>query len=115
MSQHDDRLPMQQMLNHAREAVEMLGGRPPADLQANRMLQLALLQLVKIVGESARRVSAEGQALYPEIPWREAITTRNRVSRGYDTIDYALIWDTITVDFPPVIAALERALPGHVS
>ena len=37
MSEHDDRLPMQQMLEHAREAVEMTRDRTRADLLENRM------------------------------------------------------------------------------
>jgi len=112
MSQHDDRLPMEQMLNHAREAVDLIRGLTPADLERNRMLQLALLQLVTIVGEAARRVSPEGQARFPEIPWREAIVTRNRVTHGYDTIDYMLVWNTIALDFPPLVTALEGAVSG---
>ena len=112
MSEHDDRLPMQQMLEHAREAVEMTRDRTRADLLENRMFQLALLKLVEVVGEAARRVSPEGQTRYRDIPWRDAITTRNRISHEYDRIDYDIVWDTITDDFPPLVAALERALAG---
>jgi uncharacterized protein with HEPN domain len=109
MSQHDDRLPVEHMLNASREAIDLLRGVSAENLAQNRTLQLALLQLVTIVGEAARRVSRESQARFPEIPWREAITTRNRVTHGYDTIDYSLIWNTITIDFPPLVTALERA------
>ena len=78
MTEHDDRLPMHQMLEHAREAVEMIHGRTRAELQTNRMLQLALVHLVQTVGEAATRVSAAGRARYSEIPWGQAITTRHR-------------------------------------
>jgi uncharacterized protein with HEPN domain len=94
MSQHDDRLPIEHMLSGAREAVDLIRGLGRTDLERNRTLQLALLQLITIVGEAARRVSAERQARLPEVPWREAIVTRNRVTHGYDTIDYTLIWNT---------------------
>ena len=113
MTEHDDRLPMHQMLEHAREAVEMIRGRSHVELSTNRMLQLALVHLVQVVGEAATRVSPAGQARYPEIPWGEAITTRHRMVHGYDTIDYDVVWDTIAEDFPPLVAALERALAGE--
>ena len=113
MSEHDDRLPMQHMLEHAREAVEMTRDRTRADLLENRMFQLALLKLVEVVGEAARRVSPGGQTRYPDIPWRDAITTRNRISHEYDRIDYDIVWDTITDDFPPLVVALERVLAGQ--
>jgi uncharacterized protein with HEPN domain len=31
----------------------------------------------------------------------------------YDVIDYDVVWDTIADDFPPLVAALERALAGE--
>jgi uncharacterized protein with HEPN domain len=115
MSEHDDRLPMHQMLEHAREAVEMIRGRARTELPTNRMLQLALVQLVQVVGEAASRVSRAGQARHPEIPWGKAITTRHRMVHGYDRIDHDVVWDTIAEDFPPLVSALERALSGERS
>lgn len=113
MSEHDDRLPMHQMLEHAREALDMVHGQARAELRTNRMLQLALVHLVQVVGEAAGRVSQAGQSRYPEIPWSMAISTRHRMVHDYDRIDYDVVWDTIVDDFPPLVAALERALAGE--
>lgn len=112
MSEHDDRLPMHQMLENAREAVEMIRGRSRSELDTNRLLQHALVHVVQVVGEAATRVSRAGQTAHPEIPWSEAIATRHRVIHRYDRIDYDVVWDTIAEDFPPLIAALERVLFG---
>jgi uncharacterized protein with HEPN domain len=113
MTEHDDRLPMHQMLEHAREAVEMIRGRTRVELQTNRILQLALVYLVQTVGEAATRVSASGRDQHSEIPWGQAITTRHRMVHGYDRLDYDVVWDTIADDFPPLVAALERVLAGE--
>jgi uncharacterized protein with HEPN domain len=113
MSEHDDRLPMHQMLEHARDALEMVHGRERTELRTNRMLQLALVHLVQIVGEAAGRVSRAGQNQYPEVPWSKAISTRHRLVHDYDRIDYDVVWDTIVDDFPPLVAALERALASE--
>ena len=115
MTEHDDRLPMHQMLEHAREAVEMIRERTLMELQTNRMFQLALVHLIQIVGEAATRVSPAGRVQYSEIPWGKAITTRHRMVHDYDRIDYEVVWDTIAEDFPPLVAALERALAGNSS
>jgi uncharacterized protein with HEPN domain len=104
---------MHQMLEHAREAVEMIRGRTRPELRTNRMLQLALVHLVQVVGEAATRVSPAGQTRHPEIPWGRAVATRNRMVHGYDRIDYDVVWDTIAEDFPPLVAALEHALSGE--
>ena len=56
MSQHDDQVYLKHMLDHAREAVEMVVGKTQADLAQHRMLELALIRLVEIIGEAATRV-----------------------------------------------------------
>jgi uncharacterized protein with HEPN domain len=106
---------MHQMLEHAREAVELVRGRPRTELESNRVLQLALAHLVLVVGEVASRVSPAGRARYPEIPWNAAIGTRNFIAHGYDRIDYDVVWDTIADDFPALVRALEAALSSESS
>jgi uncharacterized protein with HEPN domain len=56
MPEHGDRMRMQHMLNHAREALEMIESRAQDDVLADRMLQLDLVQLTGVVGEAARGV-----------------------------------------------------------
>lgn len=110
MTRHDDRVRLRHMLDHAREAVAMITGKGRTDLQRQRMLELALVRLIEIVGEAAARVSPEGQAEYSFIPWREVVGMRNRLIHGYDSIDLDVLWDTIEDDLPPLIDELERIL-----
>ena len=115
MSRRDDTVPMRHMLDHAREVVAMVHDRTRHDLDTDRMFQLALTRLIQIIGEAATRVTAAGRARYPEIPWPEIVSARNRIIHGYDAVDYDVVWDISTIEIPPLIVALERALPGHVS
>lgn len=110
MSRRDDTTSLRDMLDHAREAVALLGSMGREELAANRVVQLALTRLVEIIGEAANRVSDDGQRKYAEIPWAQIVGMRNRLVHGYDVIDYDLLWDTVTTDLPPLIATLERIL-----
>lgn len=110
MSKHDDTISFRHMLDHAREAVDMIAGKTPGDLSRERILELALIRLIEIVGEAAGRVSETGQADAPEIPWREVIGMRNRLIHGYDSVDLAVLWDTVELDLPPLIDQLEKVL-----
>jgi len=96
------------MLDHAREAVAMCAGRRREDLDSDRMLELALTRLVEIVGEAAGRTPEPFRAEHPSVPWREAIGMRNRLIHGYDAVDLDVLWNTVRVDFPPLIEALEK-------
>jgi len=112
MPRHDDSLPLLHMLAHAREAVAMIAGKGPDSLKKERMLELSLIKLVENIGEAAARVSQEGQKKYAKIPWREVIGMRNRLVHGYDSVDLAVLWDTIELDLPPLISQLEQILPS---
>ena len=74
------------------------------------MLALSLVRLLEIIGEAASRVSKEKQAQSPEIPWRQVIGMRNRLTHAYFDINLDFVWQTVTEDLVPLIAELERML-----
>ena len=110
MTQHDPTIRIRHMLDHAKEAVNLLASKEKAALVSDRVLQLALVRLVEIVGEAANRLAVEDQSRYPSIPWREIVGMRNRLAHGYDAIDLDVLWDTVKVDLPQLIDELEQIL-----
>ena len=98
------------MIEVAKEAVDLIAGKDKTELQHNRVLELALIRLVEIVGEASAKVSSEMQAKYPSIPWPQVIGMRNRLIHGYDAVDLDVLWDTIDVDLASLIAALKKIL-----
>jgi uncharacterized protein with HEPN domain len=52
MSEREDRVRLQHMLDASRQAIAFIQGRGRKDLDANLQLTLALTRLVEIVGES---------------------------------------------------------------
>ena len=110
MSRHDDITSMSQMPDHAREAVQMAEGFSRADLDSDRKLELSLTRLVEIVGEAANRVSTDGRAAQPQIPWKEIVGMRNRLTHGYDAVDLDILWNVIQDDLPPLIDQLQIIL-----
>ena len=107
MARHDPILSVRHMLDHAREAVEMSRTRARADLDTDRMLNLALVRLVEVIAEAASRVPEEVRSRYPEVPWRQTIGMRNRLIHGYDTVNFDILWAMIREDLPPLIEQLE--------
>lgn len=110
MAHRDDALCLRQMLERADEAVHLTKDHARADLDSNQLLSLALLQLLMMVGEAADRVSPARRQRHLEIPWEQIIALRDRVIRGYDTIDFDILWKIVTADLTPLVAALKKAL-----
>ncbi len=101
------------MLDYSREAVALIAGKNRAHLDTNRMLALAVTHLVEIVGEAASRIPKEDREPYPDIPWAAVVGVRNRLVHGYDTVDFDILWEILTKDLPPIIAALEKIPALH--
>jgi len=110
MSKRDPRVRLLHMREYAHKAVAMVGGQTRASMDADEKLRLALTRLLELVGEAASHVPTEIQARYPEIPWQEVIGTRHRLIHGYDFVDCDILWDTITLSLPGLIATLDRIL-----
>jgi uncharacterized protein with HEPN domain len=101
MPKHNDEVSLRHMLEHAREAVALVAGKSRADVDASRMLSLALVRLIEIGGEAANRVSRKKQKQLSQIPWPQIISMRNRLIHGYDTVDLDLVWQTTIEELPP--------------
>jgi len=84
--------------------------RKRTDLEADRMLELALTRLVEIVGEAATRLSADAREARPGVPWREIVAMRNRLIHGYDAIDKDILWEVVARDLPALVAVLARGI-----
>ena len=100
------------MLDASREAISFVQGRTKEDLFRDRLLLLAVVKEIEIVGEAASRISSEGRSEAPDIPWPKVIGMRNRLSHEYFDWDLEAIWSTLTSNLPVLIRELERALSG---
>jgi uncharacterized protein with HEPN domain len=98
------------MLEATQEAVHFAHGRERGDLGRDRLLTLALLKCLEIVGEAAARVAEQTKALYPSVPWADIIGMRNRLIHSYFEINLDLVWDTVVRDLPPLISELRAIL-----
>jgi uncharacterized protein with HEPN domain len=47
---------------------------------------------------------------YPAVSWKNFAGLRDRVSHGYDTVDYQILWDTVEYDLPLVLRTIEQML-----
>jgi uncharacterized protein with HEPN domain len=105
-----DVIRLRHMLDAAREAIAFGAAKTSDDLTHDRVLTLALVKCIEIIGEAAAKVSAQTRASTPQIPWSDIIGMRNRLIHAYFDVDVNRVSDTLAHDLPPLIACLESVV-----
>ena len=106
---------LRHMLDSAREAVDFATGKSRSDLDDDRMLSLAIMKSIEIIGEAASKVSEACKEENGSVPWRDIIGMRNRLSHGYFDINLDIVWETVQTDIPSIIRALSQIIPPEKS
>jgi len=108
-----DEVRLRHMLDAARKTLAFTAGRSRSDLDTHEQLTLAVVRLLEIVGEAAKKVTRETRTAHPEIPWREIAGTPDRLIHGYFDVDLDVVWSIATGDLPGLVGSLEAILePG---
>ncbi len=110
MRRKDDIVRLRHMLDAAREAMAFASGKSRSDLENDRMLVLALVKDVEIIGEAAYQISPQARERLPDIPWEDIIGMRHRLVHAYFDINLDILWKTVQQDLPSLVEALERAV-----
>jgi len=109
-SQLTDRERVEHMLLAASDALMFVKGRTRVELNTDSMLRRALVNCVQEIGEAAARVSDEGRARLPQIPWPKMVGMRHILVHVYHDLDLDAIWNVATQNLVDLVAHLQAAL-----
>jgi uncharacterized protein with HEPN domain len=108
--QHD-LIRLRHMLAAAKEAIEFAVGKTREDLEKDRVLALATIKSIEIIGEAASKVTEEFKSENRNIPWDDIINMRHRLIHAYFDVNLDIVWQTIETDLPELIKGLEEKIP----
>ena len=98
------------MLDAVEEALSFVRDKDREHLDQERMLVLALIKDIEIVGEAASRISDETKQAAPDIPWASITGMRNRLIHAYFDINLDILWQTVSKDLPELSAKLNQVI-----
>ena len=101
---------LRQIADYARRAQELCAQNTLPQILTDWQKRLAFERALEVVGEAVKRLPADLCARYPAVQWMLIAGMRDRVSHGYDAIDYATLWDTVQADIPGLLATIEQML-----
>lgn len=110
MASKDEIIRIRHMLEASKDALSFIQNKNRSALDTDKLLSLSLVRCIEIIGEAASKLSKETYEKFPQIPWKNIISMRNRLIHAYYDINLNTVWSTITEDLPPLVAELERIL-----
>ena len=105
-----DREYLLDILESARLACSYLQNKTEQEFLRDVQCQDSVIRRLEVIGEAARRVSEEGRAALPELPWKAMIGMRSVMIHEYDDVDLTVVWNTVKDDLPALVEALERVV-----
>ncbi len=78
----------------------------------SELIQDAVIRNLEILGEAANKiqlVDATFAAANGAIPWQVTYTMRNRLSHGYEKVDWEIVWKTVCKHLPDLYAQVQLA------
>jgi uncharacterized protein with HEPN domain len=94
----------------AAQKIESRVARGRERFDVDEDLQLAVVHLLKILGEACAGVSEKTRHSYPHVPWRAAVDMRNRVIRGYFDVDLDVVWGAAVNEVPALASPVAEVL-----
>lgn len=110
MSKYDPKITLLQIAECARRAQELCHATTLDELVSDWRSVLAFERVLEVLGEAVKRLPQDLRERYPTVPWKLVAGMRDRVSHGYDAIDYQTLWDAVQQDVPPLLTTVELML-----
>jgi uncharacterized protein with HEPN domain len=80
------------------------------------MIEDAVAKCVEAIGEAAgqiARMEPDLESRHPDLRLSDAYSARNRLSHGYHSIDYGVLWQMAKTSIPSTVEAARIALAGR--
>jgi len=107
-------LPSLEYLRHILDETAYLADRAKGlskdEFMQDETLKRAFVRSIEVIGEAAKKVSAELRQKYSHIDWRAMAGMRDRLIHYYFGIDYDIVWDVVTNKVPVLQQEIQQII-----
>lgn len=106
----DDRTYLRHILEALTDVSAFLDGMMFAEFKEDQKTINAVIRSLEIVGEATTHLSDRFRNEYPDFPYREIVSMRNKLIHEYFGVKKDVVWKTCQEDIPPLKAIIEKIL-----
>lgn len=107
---------LRDIVDYGERLARHLDGVSRSDFLVNEMVQDAAAKCVEAIGEAAGqivRLEPDLESRFTDLRLADAYSARNRLSHGYHSIDYGVLWKTAKTSIPATVKAAKIALAAR--
>ncbi len=87
---------------------EYTGSLDQSRFEKDRRTYDATLRNIELIGEAVRQIPDDVTSRFPQIPWRQIVSTRNYLTHVYFGVDNDIIWDIVQHKIPELCSVLRQ-------
>ena len=107
---HKDLIAIKKIISEIEMAQKFIGNLSVEEFTNNEIVARAVALTVINIGELVKVTSDETRTASSNIPWKAAARFRDIAAHHYQSIDMAVLYNTVKDDFPPFKAQLEKLI-----
>lgn len=96
------------MIEAADMVASFIQGMNKEQFLADKKTQFAVVRALEIIGEAAKKVPDSIRSRYPDLPWREISSMRDKLIHDYFGVNNEVVWKPAIEDVPEIAANLKR-------
>jgi uncharacterized protein with HEPN domain len=108
MSRHRDDIVLKDIANAAQLIISFIEGFDHQSFTDDWKTRSAVLYQLTVIGEAAKRLSAEYRLQHADISWALMAGMRDHLIHAYDLVDWDEVWKTASSDIPDLLDKIDR-------
>ena len=98
------------ILEAIQNAISFVGEMSFASFRDDTRTIYAVVRALEIIGEATKRIPQDVRDKYPDLPWREMASMRDKLMHDYFGVDLVVVWKTIFEDLPNLEEAINKVI-----